>query len=78
MGNSEEDLKESGNGSLEFLLNQAGFENALVVLRSLKETDWLRNRFVMRPMGYIEMNANWGDVMDAVFFIREMKPSHFR
>jgi erythromycin esterase len=62
--------------SLEALLHNAGFEHAILDLRSSSSPgDWLRSSFVSRPLGYAPMEARWSRVMDAVFYSRTMTPS---
>ena len=69
---------ESSRGSLEFLLEEAGFEYAFVNFRNLNDKNkWLNDRIVMQLLGHIEKEANWNQIVDAVFFIKTMKPSSY-
>jgi len=38
---------------------------------------WLRERILMKPIRYVEQEADWPHVMDGVFYIKEMKPSEY-
>ncbi len=71
-------LPPAANGSLEDRLHTAGFDHALVDLRSLPDTEgggWLREELVARPLGYAPMRAKWPNHFDAIFFSDVMFPS---
>lgn len=67
-------LKPSPQGSLEDLMQSAGLDLALIDLRS-QANGWLSERRLARPMGHRPMKADWTQVLDALVFIREMRPS---
>jgi len=62
---------------LEYLFNEAGLENAFVGFRKseLPENRWLKEKIVSRPLGYLDMYADWTDKMDAIIYTRKMVPS---
>jgi erythromycin esterase len=64
-------------GSIEDLMVKADLHHAFLDLKNPPAGgEWLRKqRLVMRPMGYQEMEAIWPDVFDGVVFIRKMTPS---
>jgi erythromycin esterase len=65
-------------GSLEDRLHAAGFDHALVDLKSLPDKEggaWLKEEIVARPLGYGPMRAKWPDHFDAMFFSDVMYPS---
>ena len=70
-------IEDLTNESTEYLLSEAGFEYAYLNFRELKKTDgWINEKFILRPFGYANFNANWPTMCDALFFIREMTPSN--
>lgn len=70
------ELESPTSGSLEDLMARAGLENAIVDFRDPPEGgDWLRTPHISRPLGYSEMEADWGSVMDGMVFTRTMTPS---
>jgi erythromycin esterase len=63
-------------GSLEALMHEAGLENAIVDFRSpASGSEWLRQPLIARPMGYSEMVADWGNVLDGMVYTRVMEPN---
>jgi erythromycin esterase len=36
---------------------------------------WLRQPLLSRPLGYLEMRADWGEVLDGLLYLRTMAPS---
>jgi erythromycin esterase len=71
-------LPPAANGSLEDRLHTAGFDHALVDLRSLPDKEggaWLKEELVARPLGYAPMRAHWPNHFDAVFYSDVMFPS---
>jgi erythromycin esterase len=60
-------------GSLDWLLGQLGQPYLFLDLRSVPEGHWLREELIARP-SYREWVAIWPDVLDGVFFTREMYP----
>jgi erythromycin esterase len=71
-------LKPAAKDSLEERLHAAGFDHALVDLRSLPKTEggeWLKDELVARPLGYAPMRAKWPNHFDAIFFSDVMFPS---
>jgi erythromycin esterase len=66
----------ASSGSLEDLMVQAKLENALIDFRyPLDGSDWLREKIMARPLGQIEMIADWGTILDGLVFTRYMVPS---
>lgn len=69
-------LQKASPGSLEDLMERAGLENALMDFRNPPRGGrWLREPLISRPLGYTEMKADWGEVLDGMMYIREMIPS---
>ena len=72
-------LDKAAAGTLEDLLQAAGFDYAIVDLRGVRRVNapvWLLDEnLAARPLGYTPMRSNWTDVFDAVFFTRRMFPS---
>ena len=76
--NVEVEIEPSSPGSIEYLMNEAGFDAGLVDFRNLPDDGaWLREFLLSRPMGNQEMRANWSRHLDALFFIKETKPPTF-
>ncbi len=71
------DLEKSTAGSLEYILNKTGYDNSFIDLRDPGIPGWLKQSFTIRPLGYREMEGNWSNNTDGIFFINEMKPSTF-
>ncbi len=64
-------------GSLEDMMTKAGFDNAFLDLKTpAAGGEWLgKRRWVMRPMGYADMEALWPRSFDGVIFTKTMTPS---
>ncbi|MDJ0521763.1 MAG: erythromycin esterase family protein [Planctomycetota bacterium] len=63
-------------GSFDAFCREAGLENAIVDLRAPpKGGAWLHKPFVTRPLGNSPMRGPWHQVVDGLFFQREMTPS---
>jgi erythromycin esterase len=64
-------------GSLEDLMVKAGLTNAFLDLKAPPAGgEWLgKRRWVMRPMGYGDMEALWPRSFDGVIFTKTMTPS---
>jgi erythromycin esterase len=64
-------------GSLEDLMSKAGLTNAFLDLKAPPAGgEWLaKKRWVMRPMGYGDMEALWPRSFDGVVFTKTMTPS---
>jgi erythromycin esterase len=76
VGGEPTELDPPSAGSLEDLMARAGLENAFIDFRNPPDGGgWLRQPLVSRPMGYSEMEADWGSVMDGMVFTRRMTPS---
>ncbi len=43
-------------------------------IRAIPEKEWLSKEFIAYPLGYNKDQAQWNKVIDAFFFIDEMKP----
>ena len=68
-----EQLKPPAAGSLEDLFVQAGYENAFVDFRGLgPDGAWLRKKLIARPTGYVNVEANWPEMFDAMVFTKNM------
>jgi erythromycin esterase len=71
-----QEIGEAPPGSLEDLFNRTGYEYAFLDLRRLPAGgEWLRDSLTGLPLGHAPMAADWTRVADALFFIREMRPS---
>jgi erythromycin esterase len=64
-------------GSLEAMMVKAGLTNAFLDLKAPSAGgEWLgKKRWVMRPMGYADMEAVWPRSFDGVVFTKTMTPS---
>jgi erythromycin esterase len=63
-------------GSLEDLFVRAGFENAFVDFRNFDADGvWLEENLIARPFGYVNEEANWTEVFDAIIFTKHMTGS---
>jgi erythromycin esterase-like protein len=59
--------------SLEALFVRAGYTNAFLDFRSLgPDGAWLRQKLIARPFGYGNVEANWTDIFDGIFFVKRM------
>ncbi len=68
----------SSKGSLEYFMNEAEFNFGIIDFRHLTDDGaWLKNPLISRPLSNVEMEANWTNVLDAMFFIRDMRHSTF-
>jgi len=68
----------SSKGSLEYFMNEAEFNFGIIEFRHLTDDGaWLKNPLLSRPLSNVEMKANWTRVLDAMFFIRDMRHSTF-
>ncbi len=71
-----EALAPPGAGSLEDLLHRAGLEQAIVDFRRPPPGgEWLRQPIASRPLGYLELRADWPQVLDGMLYTRTMEPS---
>jgi erythromycin esterase len=71
-------LTPAAKDSLEDRLHAAGFDHALVDLRSLPDSEggaWLKDELVARPLGYAPTRAKWPNHFDAIFFCDVMFPN---
>jgi len=69
-------VKVAAENSLEDLFFKANFEFAWLDFRNLAaDVLWLREPLSSRPLSYEPRTADWTQVMDGMFFIREMFPS---
>jgi erythromycin esterase-like protein len=59
------------------MLSKAGLTNAFLDLKNPSAGgEWLaKRRWVMRPMGYADMEAIWPRSFDGVIFTKKMTPS---
>lgn len=65
-------------GSFEDLFNKAGFEFAIIGLRSIDTNNsWMRNQMFMKESSYLEFKSDWTKNLDGIFFIKEMEFSDF-
>jgi len=66
----------SSMGSIEFLLGETGHNNTFLDLRNPGQGGaWLHDRLRAKPMGYVELEANWNEVTDGFFFVRTITPA---
>jgi erythromycin esterase len=66
-------LKPPPAGSLEDLFVRVGYDNACVDFRSLcYDGAWLREKLIARPFGYVNKEANWTEMFDAMVFTKKM------
>jgi erythromycin esterase len=64
-------------GSLEDLLAGTGRDHAFLDLRVIEPGGaWLLDTLVARPLGYLEMRAQWPRVLDGIVFMKTMTPAH--
>jgi len=69
-------LEPPPTGCFEDLCFRADLTNAIVDLRSPPPgAAWLHEDFVARPLGHSPMRGRWHDVVDGLFFQRDMTPS---
>ncbi len=71
------DINKPSDGSLENILEKLDRDFSFIDLREGKNPDWLKQKFIIRPLGNKEMEGNWSNNNDGIFFIKEMKPSTF-
>lgn len=69
------DIGTAPGGSLEDLLTRAGFETAFLNFRSQTLPDRWQKPFVARLLGHSPLAGQWNEVVDGLFFIREMTPN---
>jgi len=63
---------------LEELLHAAGFEQAFLNFRRLPpDGSWLQETLLSRALNHRAMEADWTQVLDGVWFHREMKPATY-
>ena len=69
-------LEPPAKNSLEDLLSQTWFDRLFVDYRSLDDDGaWLSEPLESWPLGYLEMIADWTQVMDGLVYTRVMTPS---
>jgi erythromycin esterase len=69
-------LNAPADGSLEDLLSQTSLDQLFVDYLGIKDDGaWLRERIESWPLGYMEMVADWTQIMDGVIYTRTMTPS---
>lgn len=69
----------SPEGSLEYFMNEAGFDFGIIDFRYLTDDGaWLRAQLISRPHWYFQMKADWTRMLDAMFFIRHMRHTTYR
>ncbi|MEQ8524868.1 erythromycin esterase family protein [Gracilimonas sp.] len=69
-------VSSSSTGSIEYLLGKTDQVNTFINLRNLpNEGAWLNERLLAKPFGYIELEANWPEVTDGIFFITSINPT---
>jgi erythromycin esterase-like protein len=75
-GEPPETLAAPSPGSLEDLLARAGLDSAVIDFRRPPPGgEWLRRPIASRPLGYLEMRADWTQVLDGMLYTRTMAPS---
>lgn len=71
--------KNSKSGTLENLLDAAGFHFAFVNLKNPGTGgEWLKGRFRSRYYGGPGADAEWRKAADAIFYIRKFTPTNIR
>jgi erythromycin esterase len=71
-------LKPPEINSYEDLAHKTNQKYLFTDLRSAPPGSWLSNEFIAYPLGYNKDMAQWKKVIDAFFFIDEMKPVEHR
>jgi erythromycin esterase len=71
-------LKVPEINSYEDLAHQTSQKYLFTDLRSARRASWLSKEFIAYPLGYNKDIAQWKNVVDAFFFIDEMKPVEHR
>jgi erythromycin esterase len=63
--------------SIEFFLDKTGYNYSLINFRETNLGECLNSKFFCRVNGHIELNGEWDNVTDGIFFIREIDKSAF-
>jgi hypothetical protein len=71
-------LKPPETNSFEGLAHRTNQKYLFTDLRSAPPGSWLSKEFIAYPLGYNKDIAQWKNVIDAFFFIDEMKPVEHR
>ena len=70
------ELWKPSEGSLEDLFHRTGRAFAFLDLSHRRDlAQWLRDRTIARPMGFMEMRARWWEVFDGMLFLDRMEVS---
>ena len=72
-----EEINKPAEESIENILEGLGYENSYIDLRNPKNPEWLKQKFVSRPLGNNEMEGVWSNITDGIFYTKELKPSTF-
>ena len=64
-------------GSFEEVAFTTGEHTLFCNLRTLPEDSWLRQDFTAFPFGYQRDSTSWSNVIDGIFYIREMEPDEY-
>jgi len=73
--NTPQAINKAREGTLEYLMNEAGFINAFVDFSSADKNFPLRQKISAKFLGYMEMEGDWTKTMDGFVYTKEMKPS---
>jgi erythromycin esterase-like protein len=65
----------ASNKSIEYLMHEAGYNNAFFDTKDLRNNDIIENEFVARFLGFTNKKAAWSKMFDGFFFIDTMKPN---
>jgi erythromycin esterase len=70
------DIDPAPSGSLDYFMEEAGFQFGFIDLRNpAKNGEWLNDFLISRPLGNENTTANWSRILDGMFFISKMEPS---
>ena len=76
LGGPTTKLTKPSPSSLESLMGLSGHEYALLdFAKAKKEIAWLNEPQIARPFGYVDIQAPWPEIMDAILFTKTMKPA---
>ena len=74
-GQEASEVPPAPEGSIEALLAKAEFRSCFLDLRGIGDSQWLSQPLYGRFYGHGDFKAPWPELMDGLFFIREMTPS---
>jgi len=74
---SNEEVPESSEFSIENILGSTEKDLAFIDLRGENNPGWLKDEFISNMRSRAELKGKWSNVTDGIFFIKDMKPSSF-